>query len=325
MGLPFILNLWYWALLWSRPDPRRLQSLQDSSQVAVSAWSYKETIHTHTHTHTPSPQPRPQCRNPVSFREFPTRMIYLDYISRVSDQNGVSVLYIMLDIHHSGWEPWIYRHRDIPFWSETLELFCVYPEYILFSSAAECTTWQTRSMLLFGRWRQRKGAASPSRWPTWWSSACPRASSRTRSTPASRNTRSWMYGRSTLPEHASLLSRLFRGMVGWECQKLDLGEWTGVFWYSQGGGVGMGGSFENVETLWRSYEQNSWQGCLCLVNAEVERVSIVGLLKGAQLVDNYGCHPFSQDSFPLTVDGRLQGRKRIQHLTSAAGEWAVYI
>ena len=144
----------------------------------------KQYTHTHTHTHTPSPQPRPQCRNPVSFREFPTRMIYLDYISRVSDQNGVSVLYIMLDIHHSGWEPWIYRHRDIPFWSETLELFCVYPEYILFSSAAGCTTWQTRSMLLFGRWRQRKGAASPSRWPTWWSSACPRASSRTRSTPA---------------------------------------------------------------------------------------------------------------------------------------------
>ena len=27
------------------------------------------------------------------------------YNSRVSDQNGVSLLYIMLEIHHSGWEP----------------------------------------------------------------------------------------------------------------------------------------------------------------------------------------------------------------------------
>ena len=30
------------------------------------------------------------------------------HISRVSDQNGVSLLYIMLEIHHSGWEPSIY-------------------------------------------------------------------------------------------------------------------------------------------------------------------------------------------------------------------------
>ena len=29
-------------------------------------------------------------------------------ISRVSDQNGVSLLYIMLEIHHSGWEPSIF-------------------------------------------------------------------------------------------------------------------------------------------------------------------------------------------------------------------------
>ena len=26
--------------------------------------------------------------------------------SRVSDENGVSLLYIMLEIHHSGREPW---------------------------------------------------------------------------------------------------------------------------------------------------------------------------------------------------------------------------
>ena len=30
------------------------------------------------------------------------------YISRVSDQNGVSLLYIMLEIHHSGLEPSIW-------------------------------------------------------------------------------------------------------------------------------------------------------------------------------------------------------------------------
>ena len=26
-------------------------------------------------------------------------------VSRVSDQNNISLLYIMLEIHHSGWEP----------------------------------------------------------------------------------------------------------------------------------------------------------------------------------------------------------------------------
>ena len=38
-------------------------------------------------------------------RGFPTRMVYLNYISRVPDQNGVSPQYIMLEILHSGWEP----------------------------------------------------------------------------------------------------------------------------------------------------------------------------------------------------------------------------
>ena len=32
-------------------------------------------------------------------------MVYLYYISRIPDQNGVSLLYIMLDIHHSGQGP----------------------------------------------------------------------------------------------------------------------------------------------------------------------------------------------------------------------------
>ena len=39
-------------------------------------------------------------------------------ISRVPNQNGVSLLYIILEIHHSGREPSIYR--DIPFWLEPL-------------------------------------------------------------------------------------------------------------------------------------------------------------------------------------------------------------
>ena len=42
-------------------------------------------------------------------------------VSRVPDQNGESLLYIMLEIHHSGREPSIYS-RDTPFWSETLDI-----------------------------------------------------------------------------------------------------------------------------------------------------------------------------------------------------------
>ena len=34
--------------------------------------------------------------------------VRVNYISRVPDQNGVSLLYIMLEIHHSGWVPLIY-------------------------------------------------------------------------------------------------------------------------------------------------------------------------------------------------------------------------
>ena len=32
----------------------------------------------------------------------------MKYISRVPDQNGVSLLYVMLEIHHSGREPSIH-------------------------------------------------------------------------------------------------------------------------------------------------------------------------------------------------------------------------
>ena len=43
-------------------------------------------------------------------------------ISRVPDQNGVSQLYIMLEIHHTGLEPSIYS-GDTPFWSETIDIW----------------------------------------------------------------------------------------------------------------------------------------------------------------------------------------------------------
>ena len=53
------------------------------------SYSYTYTcLHIHTYTNT--------CTN----------------ISRVSDQNGISLLYIMLEIHHSGWEPSIYSHAN---------------------------------------------------------------------------------------------------------------------------------------------------------------------------------------------------------------------
>ena len=42
-------------------------------------------------------------------------------ISRVPNQNGVSLLHITLEIHHSSREPSIYS-GDIPYWLETLEL-----------------------------------------------------------------------------------------------------------------------------------------------------------------------------------------------------------
>ena len=41
------------------------------------------------------------------FHSPPARVLIM-YISRVSDQKGVSLLYIMLEIHHSGREPSIY-------------------------------------------------------------------------------------------------------------------------------------------------------------------------------------------------------------------------
>ena len=90
-----------------------------------------------------------------TFRGFPTRMVYLysdmwsryailvgnpreGYISRVSDQNGLSLQWYVVEICHSGWKPQRGGHfegfrpewsistvicgRDIPFWLETLDL-----------------------------------------------------------------------------------------------------------------------------------------------------------------------------------------------------------
>ena len=37
-----------------------------------------------------------------------TRTESCRHISKVSDQNGISLLYIMREIHHSGWNPWYY-------------------------------------------------------------------------------------------------------------------------------------------------------------------------------------------------------------------------
>ena len=68
-------------------------------------------------------------------------------------------------------------------------------------------TWQIRSMLWFVRWRQRR-VASRSRWMRWWSSVCPRDSSRIRLMSALRSTKSSTYGRSTLPKLASLSFKL---------------------------------------------------------------------------------------------------------------------
>ena len=63
-----------------------------------------------------------------AYRGFPTRMVYLDkdiesrysilvgntgYISRVSDLNCVSQLYIILEIHHSGRKPSIKKCLNI--------------------------------------------------------------------------------------------------------------------------------------------------------------------------------------------------------------------
>ena len=37
-----------------------------------------------------------------------THVVCCVYVSRVPNQNGISLLYIMLEIHHSDQEPWIY-------------------------------------------------------------------------------------------------------------------------------------------------------------------------------------------------------------------------
>ena len=55
--------------------------------------------------------------------------VYIDVtnISRVSDQNGVSLLYIMLEIHHSGREPSISRVPDQNGASQACYIVEIYP------------------------------------------------------------------------------------------------------------------------------------------------------------------------------------------------------
>ena len=53
------------------------------------------------------------------------------YISRVSDQNGVCLLYIMLEIHHSGWERSNFvRYLYLPFCYGYLSA-CSYQVYVM--------------------------------------------------------------------------------------------------------------------------------------------------------------------------------------------------
>ena len=45
------------------------------------------------------------CHSEIQVRIVPTATVRSRYISRVSDQNGVYLLYIIVDIHHSGRKP----------------------------------------------------------------------------------------------------------------------------------------------------------------------------------------------------------------------------
>ena len=58
------------------------------------------------------------ANNCVHIEGFQPEWYISTMILRVSNQNGVSLLYIMLEIHHYGQEPTIYS-RDLPLWSET--------------------------------------------------------------------------------------------------------------------------------------------------------------------------------------------------------------
>ena len=54
-------------------------------------------------------------------------------ISRVPDQNGVSLLCIMFEIHHSGWEPSIWTTTASSFWQSQFFFFCI-PQLHLWGS-----------------------------------------------------------------------------------------------------------------------------------------------------------------------------------------------
>ena len=107
-------------------------------------------------------------------------------ISRVSNQNGVSLVYIMLEIRHSGREPSIYS-RDIPFWSGTIDVVRRRPGHCLELnkfSFLSMKTWQhwirpssasaihyIQFCFCFAHdrwtWLTLTPSTATSRWPSW--------------------------------------------------------------------------------------------------------------------------------------------------------------
>ena len=77
-------------------------------------------------------------------------VIIIIFISRVSDQNGVSLLYIMLKIHHFGWEPSI---------SSSVWLHCISRGY---QTQLPHPRWET-DLLFHGDWLQADDRAKVGR------------------------------------------------------------------------------------------------------------------------------------------------------------------
>ena len=68
------------------------------------------------------------------------------YNLRVPDQNGVSPLNIMLEIHHYGRKPSNYHCRDVPFWSETLDIISLQKSLLCISSLCRSPSFTLCSM-----------------------------------------------------------------------------------------------------------------------------------------------------------------------------------
>ena len=114
---------------------QQLQQTRDHIQMRL-LWQRFSLSHRPLQPQATLQQPKRQrtrmyCRDQTwsaeaIYRGFLTRMVYLYCIS--PDQNGVSLLYIMLETHHSGWEPSIYS-RVTPFWSGTLDI-CIFSQFV---------------------------------------------------------------------------------------------------------------------------------------------------------------------------------------------------